>query len=465
MPLLKSTLRQHLEKTFANQELTQWFDPLALAVDENKKIIRVSFPHAFFEQWFMESRKHVFECQLSSFIKGMSIVYENKGSRAGNEKGEGSFLGRRLDHTGQGGTSAPVKQNENNAAEGNSVAGRDSRFSTKKARFLLDQHRFDTFISNRKNDFPIAAAQQTVEKALSPAYTPFVIYGQSGSGKTHLLGAMANALASSAPGVSFFYGGVDYLDRIHSSPSPSAPLREQIVFIDDIQRSYRNSGLQDALVALIDFFHVSRRLLVLCADAHPTASPGLSAKLLSRLTGGLMVELKKPDLDVRRRYLEQKNSARNLGLSKERILSLAQQYQDIRSIDGFLARFSVYRSLANRQDGDLERLLEHSLGDYPDQRLLTPDLIIELVAGQFSVSKEELTGKKRNKSLSLARPVAMFLCRELLGLSLVQVGRIFGGRDHSSVLYLVNKIRLLQESDKDTNNKVLSLKQMCLARR
>lgn len=467
MVLLKNTLRQHLEKVFANQELAQWFDPLAMALDEDEKLIRVSFPHAFFGQWFMETRRNIFERQLSPFIQGMRIVYEGGSNSFYGKKNRPDSPGEKTDARALSGTSSfarPVNASLlEHPGKTDGPADDGARFPARNAFFLLEHHRFDTFIGNRKNDFPLAAAQQAVEKALSPAYTPFVIHGQSGAGKTHLLGAMANALLNAAPGVSFFYGGVDYLDRIHLSSSRSAPVQEQIIFIDDIQRAYRSSGLQEALVGLIDFSHGSKRLLVLCADAHPANSPGVSAKLISRLTGGLVVELKKPDLDVRRQYLQQKNTSHNLGLSKEHILSLAQHHQDIRSIDGLLTRISAYRSLLN--DGDIDKFFEHSLGGHPDQRLLTPELILDLAAKQFSVNAEDITGKKRDKSVSLARPVAMLLCRELLGLSLVQVGRIFGGRDHSSVLYSLHKIKALQESDKDTNNKVTALKQMCLTRR
>ncbi len=461
MVLLKNTLRQHLEKIFANQELAQWFDPLAVAVDEDRNVMRVSFPHAFFGQWFMEARRKIFELQVSPLIKDMKIVYEGGCGLNGKEsetlspkKTPGGYpeqSGARLTEK------HPVTARDSSGVQDDPMA--------KNANSLLERHRFDTFITNRKNDFPLAAAHEAVEKALSPAYTPLVIYGQSGAGKTHLLGAMANSLLLKSPDVSCFYGGVDYLDRVYISPSRSAQIQEQVIFIDDVQRVYHSLELQDALASLIDTFHASQRLLVLCADAHPSRSSGLTAKLLSRLTAGLVVELKKPDLDVRRQYLQQKNSSSGLGLSKDLIVSLAQSHQDIRSIDGLLTRISAYRSLLHKQDGDIEKFFEHDLDGHPDRRLLTPDAVLEIVSKHFSVSTEDITGKRRNKSVALARPLAMLLCRELLGLSLVQVGRVFGGRDHSSVLYSLNKIKELQKSDKDTNIKVSTLKQLCLTRR
>ena len=460
MILLKSTLRQELEKAFPSQELAQWFDPLAVAVDETGKILNVSFPHAFFGQWFMETRRKTFELHVTPHINGMRIVY--KDGNDSSEKKADAFIQPVFPWAAH---QPPVASASRKQGTGTASANNSNTLAAETSNFLLERHRFDTFIANRKNDFPLAAAHEAVEKAFCPPYTPFVIYGQSGSGKTHLLGAMANALLVAYPGMPLFHGGVDYLDRMVLSSSRFPSLLEKIVFIDDIQRVYHSQGLQDALVDLIDIFHVSQRLLVLSADVHPASSPGLTPKLLSRLTGGLVVELKKPDMDVRRQYLQQKNAAFKLGLTKERLLHLAQHHQDIRSIDGILTRISTYRSLCDPQGADVDKFLDHGAEEHPSRRFLTSDFILDTVSKHFSVSKESIIGKKREKSVALARPIAMLLCRELLHISLEQVGAIFSGRDHSSVLYSLKKINELQKSNKDVNIKVATLKQMCLTRR
>ena len=460
MILLKNTLRQELEKAFPSQELAQWFDPLAVAVDESGKILNVSFPHAFFGQWFMETRRKAFELHVTPHINGMRIVYENGNDF--NEKEAGAFSPPIFPWAAHQPPALPAAEKQGPVTV---ATNRSDSLSGETTTFFFFLHTFDTFIANKKNDFPLAAAHEAVEKALCPPYTPFVIYGQSGSGKTHLLGAMANALLAAYPGMPLFHGGVDYLDRMVLSSSRFPSLLEKIVFIDDIQRVYHSPGLQDALVDLIDIFHVSQRLLVLSADIHPVNSPGLTPKLLSRLTGGLVVELKKPDMDVRRQYLQQKNAVFKLGLTKERLVYLAQHHQDIRSIDGILTRISTYRSLCDPQGGDVEKFLDHGAEEHPNRRFLTADFILDTVSKHFSVSKESITGKKREKSVALARPIAMLLCRELLHISLEQVGVIFGGRDHSSVLYSLKKINELQKSNKDVNIQVASLKQMCLTRR
>lgn len=461
MSLYKHTLRRHLEKGFAEQELAQWFDPLDIIIDETDHAIHVRFPHAFFGQWFMKARKEAFEERLAPYIHAMRIVYDE--GRVSGDKRSAHPDAVRAKFSVISPDGGDRKRPHFFDARSPAADATDQA-SAKNPHLLLERYSFDSFIRNKKNDFPLAAAREAVENAFSPASIPFIIYGQSGSGKTHLLGSMANALQRQAPRTVFFYGSADYLRHVlRSSP---ASLQERAVFLDDMQKIYHNQELQDALITLIDMFQVLRRLLVLCSDTHPAGHPQVSAKLLSLLGGGVSVELKKPDLDVRMQYLQQKNAGDSLDLSRKNMLSLAQNYQDIRSIDGALAKISLRRSLTRHfyknTDSFLKSFMEEPLQQQP---LLTLDVILETVAAHFSVSTEELTGKKRDKSVALARPAAMLLCRELLGFSLVRIGQIFSGRDHSSILYSLNKIKSFQKNDKDANMKITALKQMCLSRR
>lgn len=455
--VFKLTLRQHLEKVFPNQELVRWFDPLGVAVDDTRNVLRVSFPHAFFAHWFMVNIKQDFERQTSHLVEGMTIEYES-------------------------GTPAQAVAN----AGGMSVAAFPARTPRKEIFtrpsplistrptvpeperslpeiMLPEQFTFAAFLVNRKNDFPLAAARKSVSENSASAYSPFVIYGASGAGKSHLLGAMANA--ASAAGRPFFYGGIAFLERMIASPGRHAPVGEHMVFLDDAQRVAACTEMQDTLAALIDIFQATGRLLALTLDAHPASCARLRQKLRSRLTSGLVVEVKRPDLDIRRQYAQRENETHNLGLTKEQLLELAQRYQDIRAIDGALTRLSAYRTLLHRQGSegqapDVTSILERG----SDHTLITPAGIIMTVARYFSLPPEDISGKNRDRKTALARHIAIMLCRELLGLSLVQTGRVFSGRDHSSVLYSIKKIKQLQASDKDMHNQVEELRKLCLTR-
>ena len=441
--VFKNTLRQHFAKRFASHELSRWFDPLHMRMDEEEGVLRISFPHTFFGDWFMHTVRSDFErCAADcsrSLSRDFSIVYEGV-----------LHTGRKKEAVSASSFIQPAPAH---------VSGPEP---------LFKEQTFDDFLVNRKNDFPLAAARAFVAQELSVTgerlyFSPFVIYGQSGSGKSHLLAAMVNALHDS--GRSFHHGDVSFLESIRVSPGRYAKVNEIMLFLDDMQRVASCPDLQDALVALVDMFQSSGRLLALAFDSHPASCSGLGQNLRTRLCSGLAVELKRPDLDIRRQYVQRKDSQLNLNLSKEQILNLAQRFQDLRNIDGALTRLLAYRSLlmkdeSNAHPTDIATLLSHGM----ENESLTPPHIIAICATHFSVSPEDMIGKNRDKTVALARHVGIWLCRELLGLSLVQTGRVFGGRDHSSILYSVKKIKALKESDKVTHKLVEDLRKLCLTR-
>lgn len=414
-----------------------------MQMDEEEGELRVSFPHTFFGDWFMQTMRADFERCASdcSAAPGppLSIVYE------------GSYAGRRK-------KTPPLASG---FVEPAPLAGASSD-GRQKAKL------FDNFLVNRKNDFPLAAAKEFVAQELSgtaerPYFSPFVIYGHSGSGKSHLLCAMVAALRDS--GRSYHHGGVSFLEHIRIAPGRYAQVNEMMVFLDDMHRVSSCPDLQDALVALVDMFQSTGRLLALAFDSHPASCAGLGQNLRTRLCSGLVVELKRPDLDIRRQYVQQQNDLLKLNLNREQMLNLAQRFQDLRNIDGSLTRLLAYRSLlmkdgAEGQPADVSALLTQGL----ENESLTPPHVIAICARHFSVSPEDMIGKNRDKTVTLARHVAIWLCREILGLSLVQTGRVFGGRDHSSVLYSIKKIKSLRESDKVTHKLVEDLRKLCLTR-
>ncbi|MDL2267945.1 AAA family ATPase, partial [Desulfovibrio sp. OttesenSCG-928-G15] len=301
--MFKDTLRKHLEKTFPHHELARWYDPLELEVDENKQVISVAFPHSFFADWFMATARPKFEEQVCAVSTGMPIIYKNGFTHA---------PGLQHAHSGVQATT-PENRKNGNGRNGKSDGGQYSHGQTAKPSVIpiskTDRQEnahftLDNFLVNRKNDFPLAAAKESVEKATCPPYTPFVIYGHSGVGKTHLLAAMANAVRTQ--GLSCLFSDIAFLESASLFKGNFFSLSEQCLFIDDMQRIGSMPELQDAFAALIDAFSSSNKLLALAFDCHPSVCAGLDHKLKSRLTAGLVVEIKRPDLDIRRQYVQLK---------------------------------------------------------------------------------------------------------------------------------------------------------------
>ncbi|MDL2279926.1 hypothetical protein LJC15_04620, partial [Desulfovibrio sp. OttesenSCG-928-G11] len=446
--VFKKTLRRHLEKLFPPQDLARWFDPLHLQKDEENHVIRVFFPHAYFRSWFLEAVREDFEKQAQDLAGDIAFLYESTGC-PGAERAAACSEAHR---PGANCPAAPGRPDQTSRARPsleNSPSGPDNEKS------------FDNFLVNRKNIFPLNAAKKSCALAAaggSLPYNPIVFYGPSGSGKSHLLAAVCAWLRHK--GLAVRLGDVNLLDSMRLSPGRYSQPAEHCLCLDDAQRVSACPDLQEALAALVDLCESSGKLLVLAFERHPATMTSLKQNVKSRLAGGLAAELKRPDLDVRLQYAQLVNERLKLGLSREQLLTLCQRYTDIRGINGLLTSFSAMHALGDAPStASLDEMLPSSL---PVKNNLTAAGIIQTTAAHFNISPEDLTGKKRDKKLAFPRHAAIYLCRELLGLSLARTGALFGNRDHSSVLYSIKKISSIRESNKDGNMIVENLRQMCL---
>ncbi|MDR0826568.1 MAG: hypothetical protein LBN33_01640 [Desulfovibrio sp.] len=444
--MFKQNIRLQLLELFPADQMARWFDPLDISLNQEGAVVQVLFPHIFFRHWFMSHAKSAFEKAACSLCRNAKIIYSLGFEGLGRDPVSNPEKVREL----------PQKIPEK---KGTQPLRRDNK------NLLLEHYTFDNFLFNRKNDFPLAAAHDAVEKIAAgdfPPYTPFVVYGQSGSGKSHLLRAMAGALTNKGKRV--FYGDPEnYRETLILGPDRYSPPGEDGILLDDAQRSASSAQMQNFLARLVDACLTTGRLLVIAFDLNPALCGDLGQKLVSRLTAGLTVEIKRPDLEIRLNYAEKHNKLLNLGLKSEQLLQLARRTQDICSIDGYLARLTAYRSMVGKQGQNALNYDASSIMFTKAERSkLTPAAIVNNVAEHFSVSPEDIIGKKRDKKISLPRHIAIFLCRDMLGLSLVQIGNFFSERDHTSILYSVNKMAKLLDSDKDMHKVANDIGKLCL---
>lgn len=239
-------------------------------------------------------------------------------------------------------------------------------------------------------------------------------------------------------------------------------LSKHFLAMDDLQTIASYPDLQEELVILFDYYHSHNKQMVFGCANKAGKLDFLTPKLKARLEWGLVVYLKAPDLDIRSQFILKKCQERGLELSRERVIYLAQCCKDLRKLEGCLHRMFAYQDLVQHQISDAEfASIFSSLAPHTAAALDT-DHILNVVCSHFAVSREEVLSGSRKQELVFARQVAMYLCRKLLGLSFPELGRAFGGKDHSTALYSYRKVEQLRNDDKNVKIMLQTLSNTCL---
>lgn len=428
----KNDFRQHLSRVCPEQELRRWFDPLDITISGSDQSCCVVFPHTYFATWFETSMRDFFEKQVSAYLGPGYVVRYTTRNAGGN--GHGPLP---LD-TVLAVTEYPYGH----------------RFT------------FETFLTNAKNSFPLGLARE-VARGDEVRYNPFIVCGPSGSGKTHLLRAMANAVAKSRPECSIFFGSIgDIQSRYGADPANSHEVRAailacDILCIDEITDIRRAPDLEEELVFLFNAFHDAGRQMIFTSRERVASCDFFNPTLKTRLEWGLMVHLKLPDLDVRIAFVEQTNKEKRLGLSREQILTLASRFDGFRRLEGVLLRIEAFCKHTGQVLTEAEFARHVRLSEDRKTPELTPERILTVCAEHFGLPARDILGTSRKKEHVFARQTAMSLCRALLGMSYPALGRLFGGKDHSTVLYSIKKFTKLQEDNKDTKHLFRELARRC----
>ncbi|MFH1913334.1 MAG: DnaA/Hda family protein [Pseudomonadota bacterium] len=429
---MKHSLRQHLLQTSTDTELKRWFDPLHLVYEEESKLVVVGFPHAFFAKWFESEVQDRFEAQLNMFLgNGYMVSYRDNGSADRSREGGRAEVVKRIDF--------PFGQ----------------------------EFTFDTFLISKKNYFPIASAREVAKQAAS-LFNPFIICGPGGSGKTHLIRSVANEISKKHEHSTLFLGSMDELHSLYTIRFKGDPFRARnhlfdydFLFIDDFQKIREYPHFQQEVVNLFNHFYDNKKQMVIGCREKLISCDFLDESLQSRLGWGLIVTLKEPDLEIRVGYIQRQCRLKRLTLSKEQILTLAQHFTDFRYLQGVLLKLFAFKELVKKDmsQRDFEHILANTEEKASDD--LTPKKIMTVVSEHFNVNIKELTGTKRHQNIAQARQVAMFLCRQMLNASYPALGRAFGGKDHSTVLYSVKKIDQMQDDDFELKQLLKTLKNKC----
>jgi chromosomal replication initiator protein len=308
---------------------------------------------------------------------------------------------------------------------------------------------FDAFVPGPSNRFAHAAAMAVAEAPPSKAYNPLFIYGGVGLGKTHLLVAVGHHMYRLKPSLRVKYVTseqfvTEFIKAVRERQGDGfrQKYREvDVLLVDDIQFLAKREETQTEFFHTFNHLHTAGRQIVIASDRPPHELSGMEERLTSRFRWGLCVDVQPPDLETRIAILQLKAERETIAVPSAVVEFVASKFdQSVRELEGALVRVVAWSELT-AQPIDIT-LAERALQDLIPQteHEIPPPLILEETARYFSLSTGDLVSKSRSRPLTQARHIAMYLVRECTGLSLVKIGEIFGGRDHTTVLHGINKV-------------------------
>ncbi len=326
---------------------------------------------------------------------------------------------------------------------------------------------FDNFVVGNSNQFAHAAAVAVAE-APANAYNPLFLYGNSGLGKTHLMQAICHYVAKENPKMKIMYVSSEKFTnelinaiRDERTDERSNAFREKyrnvdILLIDDIHFIAGKERTQEEFFHTFNTLYENKKQIVISSDNPPSKIETLEDRLRSRFEQGLIADLQPPDYETRVAILRKKALAENILVPDDVTEYIANNFQsNIRNLQGALTRVIAFASLTGN-DINLDLAYDTLKDIIAKNNINNIDIpyIIDAVSKHYSISSKELVSRKRNKEIAFPRQVAMFLCRKYTSYSLPKIGREFGGRDHTTVLHSVDKIKFMLKSDFSLNSDI-----------
>jgi chromosomal replication initiator protein len=334
---------------------------------------------------------------------------------------------------------------------------------------LIAKYTFDNFVVGPSNRFANAAALAVAEQPGSH-YNPLFIYGQAGLGKTHLLHAVGHHRREILPGSvvryvsseQFFNEFINGIRRKRMDEFKARYRTIDVLLLDDVQFFEGKEQILEEFFHTFNSLYEAGKHLVISSDRSPKHLSTLEDRLRSRFEWGLMTDIQPPDVETRLAILRKNAEFAPTRVPTDVLEFIATHVLDnIRELEGALTRVTAYASLTH-EPVTLEMAGEvlSDLAPSDHATPLTSDDIIRRTSDHYAVTPAELTGPSRKQPLARTRQVAMYLCRELTDLSLPKIGKAFGGRDHTTVIHAVEKVKSLMRSDKQVFDEVndLSLK-------
>jgi len=458
------TCVQRLEQDLPPQQISAWIRPLIpLAFDEAQAVLRVSAPNRFKLDWVRKNFSHQIETLASEWYeRPVQVSFElaagNAAVRPPSAPASVSAPAVATDAPAQA-PEAAAPQQAASAAVADAVHDR-SRLNT--------ELRFDNFVTGKANQLARAAALQVAENP-GVSYNPLFLYGGVGLGKTHLIHAIGNALLQSGKGTRVRYVHADqYVSDVVKAYQRKAFDEFKryyhsldLLLIDDIQFFAGKNRTQEEFFYAFEAMVAQRKQIIITSDTYPKELSNIDSRLISRFDSGLTVAIEPPELEMRVAILLRKAETEGVTMPEEVAFFIAKHLRsNVRELEGALRKVSAYARFHGREvltvevcKDALKDLLSVSNGQ------ITVENIQKTVADFYKIKVADMYSKRRPANIALPRQIAMYLAKELTQKSLPEIGDLFGGRDHTTVLHAVRKISDARSKQSELNHALHVLEQ------
>jgi len=480
-PWLACTSR--LEAEVSPQLYRNWIKPLVcLGFDEGEHVLRLAAPNQFKLNWVKDQYGAQIARVAAELIDPQVRIQFVVQSVAGADRGASDDAGA----AGHGEPSASVSASPAQdtgatrhgptpaKARANGAAAPAEADATPVLRAGIDEHTrlnheltFESFVTGKANQMARAAALQVADKP-GTAYNPLFIYGGVGLGKTHLMHAVGNSVLERVPNArmryihaqEFFDEMVRAIQRKASEQLREAYQALDLLLIDDIQFLANKPRTQEEFFYTFEALFAARKQIIITSDTYPKEMVGIEERLVSRFDSGLIVAIEPPELEMRMAILRRKAEQRGMALPDDVAFFVAKNLRsNVRELEGALNRLTAAAIFQNKPVS--MELAKDPLKDLLDldRPQISVETIQKTVADYFKLKVADMYSKRRPANIALARQVAMYLAKEMTNKSLPEIGELFGGRDHTTVLHAVRKIAELRQHNAEMNHSLHVLEQ------
>ena len=417
-----------IKQQITNQAFETWFSDVEI-LELNDEEIKLQVPNQYHYEWLEQKYRHLINDVLIEVGQNPRVV--NYNVTVSNKK-----------------INEIPKLNDKDVLP-TPIYKRNSQ--------LNERYNFNNFVEGKGNQFAKAAALSVSEMPGQSPFNPLLIYSSPGLGKTHLLQAIGNMVQEQNPHYKLIYITAerfmyDFINSIQKNKSSEFSKRYRnvdMLLVDDAQFFKKKEQTQEQFFHLFNSLYQNGKQIILTSDNHPNKMEGFTERLISRFQSGLVIDIQPPDLETRIAILMNKAEHDGLEIPYEVLEFMASSIKgDIRTLEGALVNLLAISSL-KREDIDLslaKLVLEKHVGQKKINQIDVQN-IIKTVCTVMKVKEKEVLGKSRSMEIALARQVCMFIAKEKTSLSLVNIGKQIGNRDHSTVIHAHKNITQKLEAD------------------